>query len=130
MKVSGLQIFWLMFSMEMGMTLLLTLPGAIADTKQDTWISMILASMFAITTTFIATKLSLLYPDLTFIEYSQRILGKWLGKIIVRLALVFRRLHTSGLASGKCHISRKNREYNFNSRTHPFLTANTEMPPM
>ncbi|WP_425463880.1 GerAB/ArcD/ProY family transporter [Paenibacillus taihuensis] len=31
---------------------------------------------------YIAIKLSLLYPDETFIEYVPRILGKWLGKTI------------------------------------------------
>ncbi len=83
MKISSSQIFWMIASMEIGMTLLLTIAPAIRDAKQDAWISMIIGSIASILITYIIVKVSLLYPNQTFIEYSQTILGKWLGKIIV-----------------------------------------------
>ncbi|NRF93208.1 endospore germination permease [Paenibacillus frigoriresistens] len=83
MKISGLQMFWMMATLEFGMTLLLSQSPAIAEAKQDAWISFIIAGVAAIMLTFVSAKLSLLYPHQTFIQYSQTILGKWLGKIIV-----------------------------------------------
>ena len=83
MKISGIQVFWMMASMEVGMTVLLTMTPAISDAKQDAWISMLLAGIVAVAITFIAVKLSLLYPHQTFIQFSQTILGKWLGRVIV-----------------------------------------------
>jgi spore germination protein KB len=83
MKISALQIFWMVAVVELGMTLLLTQSPAIAAAKQDAWISFAVAGLSGVVITFIAGKLSLLYPNQTFIEYCQTILGKWLGKLIV-----------------------------------------------
>ncbi|MFB5192380.1 GerAB/ArcD/ProY family transporter [Alicyclobacillus fastidiosus] len=83
MKISSVQIFWMMASMEIGMTVLLSMSPSIGDAKQDAWISMLIATSAVLLIVFIATKLSLLYPNQTLIQFSQIILGKWLGKIIV-----------------------------------------------
>src|SRR4051794_41137845 len=47
------------------------------------WISYAISGAAAVAITFVSGKLSLLYPNQTFVEYSQTILGKWLGKLIV-----------------------------------------------
>jgi spore germination protein KB len=83
MKISGYQLFWLIFTMEFGMTAIFTVTPAVFLAKQDAWISLILASLICLFTTFVAVKLSLLHPEQTFVQYSQTILGKWLGKIIL-----------------------------------------------
>ncbi|WP_169091358.1 endospore germination permease [Paenibacillus sp. PL91] len=83
MKISGYQLFWLIFTMEFGMTAIFTLSPAVFLAKQDAWISMILATLICLFTTYVAVKLSLLYPEQTFIQYSQLIIGKWLGRIIL-----------------------------------------------
>ena len=83
MKISGVQIFWLMFSLLTGNMMLKTIGPAIREAKQDAWISFLLASILGIIIVFIATKVSLLYPDQTLIEYSKTILGKWLGNVVV-----------------------------------------------
>lgn len=83
MKISALQIFWIMAIYQFGMTLLLTQSSAIAASKQDAWISMAIAGIAGVVITIIGGKLSLLYPKQTFFEYCQTILGKWLGKLIV-----------------------------------------------
>ncbi|NQX58168.1 GerAB/ArcD/ProY family transporter [Paenibacillus qinlingensis] len=88
MKISGYQLFWLIFSMEFGMTALFTISNPVFLAKQDAWISMIFAMLICLFTTFVAVKLSLLYPEQTFIQYTQTILGKWLGKIILLLYFV------------------------------------------
>ncbi|MEH7418449.1 endospore germination permease [Neobacillus drentensis] len=83
MKISPRQLFWIIAILDIGMTLLLTQTPAIAAAKQDAWICFVIAGAASIGLIFIAGKLSLLYPNQTFIEYSQTILGKWLGRIIV-----------------------------------------------
>ncbi|MFC5653328.1 endospore germination permease [Paenibacillus solisilvae] len=82
MKISGLQILWLIFSMQIGM-ILLRLTQAIAQSKQDAWISVLLAGVAGIGITYVSAKVSVLYPNQTFIEFTQTILGKWLGKIVI-----------------------------------------------
>lgn len=83
MKISGSQIFWMMFTFEVGNSLLLTISSTIRSVKQDAWISMVIAGLVGIAITFLATKLSSLYPNQTMIEFSQTILGKWLGKLMM-----------------------------------------------
>lgn len=83
MKITAKQLFWVIAILEIGMTLLLTQSPAVSEAKQDAWISFAFAGVAGVAITFVAGKLSLLYPDQTFIEYCQTILGKWLGKIIV-----------------------------------------------
>jgi spore germination protein KB len=83
MKISGIQIFWMMATFEMGMSILLTITPTIVEVKQDAWISSLLAGLISVGVAFVSTKVSLLYPNQTFIEYSQSILGKWLGRFIM-----------------------------------------------
>ena len=83
MKISHIQIFWLIFIFEVGNTLLLSVSKAIEYGKQDAWISFFLASLIAMAFTYIATKVGLLYPNQSLIEYSKIILGKWIGNIVV-----------------------------------------------
>lgn len=82
-KISGSQVFWMIGVMEYGMSALLTIAPAISKAKQDAWISFLIAGGIAVFVAFVATKLSLLYPGQTLVEYSQTILGKWLGKMII-----------------------------------------------
>jgi spore germination protein KB len=63
MKISSLQIFWMVAIFEFGMTLLLTQSPAIAAAKQDAWMSLTVAGLAGVGITFVAGKLSLLYPN-------------------------------------------------------------------
>ncbi|MEF2245337.1 GerAB/ArcD/ProY family transporter [Paenibacillus sp. IITD108] len=83
MKISGLQLFWLILNTITGLGILFTLSPAIAEAKQDAWISITLSGIIGLCMMILAVKVSLLYPEQTFIQYSQTILGKWLGKILV-----------------------------------------------
>lgn len=82
MKISHKQLFWIIAVLEIGMTLLLTLSPTLESAKQDAWISLAVAGMAGAGITLVAGKLSLLYPNQTFVEYCQTILGKWLGRLI------------------------------------------------
>lgn len=88
MKISSSQIFWILASFEIGMTLLLTIPPSLTYAKQDAWISFLAAAAAASAITYASLKLSLLYPDQTFVEFIPAIVGKWPGKLVVALYLL------------------------------------------
>ncbi|OKP95458.1 endospore germination permease [Paenibacillus sp. P46E] len=88
MKITGIQVFWLIFSMDLGMTLVMTLTPGLQAAKQDAWISIILAGCIALMVALLATQAAHLYPGQTLVEYSQVILGTWMGKIVVVIYLV------------------------------------------
>ncbi|SEN14805.1 endospore germination permease [Paenibacillus sp. OV219] len=83
MKISGYQLFWLVYTLDYGKTAIFTISPAILAAKQDAWLSIIAASLIGLVTTYIAVKVSLLHPKQTFIQYTQTILGKWLGTVIL-----------------------------------------------
>lgn len=88
MKLTKYQLFWLLFTMEMGMTLLITIGPTFKIAKQGAPLATLLAGVASLVITYIAIKLSLLYPEQTFIEYVPKIIGKWLGKTIVFIYLL------------------------------------------
>ncbi|MFD0682000.1 MULTISPECIES: GerAB/ArcD/ProY family transporter [unclassified Paenibacillus] len=88
MQLSGGQIFWLMTTTEIGMCILLSISPSIKEAGQDAWISIIIAGMAAMLITGMSIKISLHFPNLTFVEYSQVILGKWIGKGILLIYFV------------------------------------------
>jgi spore germination protein KB len=89
MKISGTQIFWMMFTFEVGNSLLMTISATIREAKQDAWMSMVIAGLFGVAITFFAAKLGSQYPNQTIIEFSQTILGKWFGKLLMISYLLY-----------------------------------------
>lgn len=83
MKLSQIQLFWLVFIFHTGNMLLIAIGPMAVSSKQDAWISAIIATIVGTLITFIASKVSLLYPKQTLIQYSTIILGKWLGNLII-----------------------------------------------
>ena len=88
MKISGIQIFWLLFTFLTGNTILLTINEAIFDAKQDAWISLLITSAIAFLLVIIYTKVGLLHPNETLIQLSKTILGKWLGNLVIIIYLI------------------------------------------
>ncbi|SFI40460.1 spore germination protein KB [Paenibacillus sp. UNC496MF] len=83
MKLTNYQLFWLLFSMESGMTVMLVISPTFRAARQGSPLAALLAGGAALLATFVAAKLSLLYPNDTFVEYVPKIIGRWLGKAIV-----------------------------------------------
>jgi spore germination protein len=76
---------------------ILTLPRAAPEIVQspDVWISVILGGLIAIIAGVIIAKLSQQFPQKTFFQYSQEIVGKWVGGLF-SLLIVCYFLLTSG----------------------------------
>lgn len=83
MSLSGIQLFWIIVSFQCGNMLLLTISPVINDAQQDAWISSIIAGAAGLLIAYVSTKLSVLFPGQSIVQYSQAILGKWLGKLMI-----------------------------------------------
>src|SRR4051812_36118320 len=85
-KISGFQLFVLVVLFEMGSAILL---GIGAHVKQDAWIAILFGLAGGIIVFFIYYRLYMYYPDLPLTSYLQKILGKWFGRIIGLLYIVY-----------------------------------------
>lgn len=87
MKLTRTQMMWLVFCTNVGLPIFLS--GTIKIVKQDAWISMALAGAAGFIVIVLATASAKHYPGQTFIEFSQEVLGKWLGRFVVLPYLAF-----------------------------------------
>lgn len=51
-------------------------------TKHDVWVSAVLAGIIGLIGCYVVIALALKYPEQTIVQYSQEILGTWLGKFL------------------------------------------------
>lgn len=83
MKLSGSQLVWMIVTTEIVAIIGINITPAILISKQDTWISMLVAGGIGAALTFLVVHLSMLHPNQTLTQFSQALLGKWLGRLIV-----------------------------------------------
>jgi len=81
-KISASQLFILMVLFELGTSLLLPIA---MDVKQDSWLAILVGTVFSFVLFLIYHKLYLYYPDLLPTEYMQKILGKAMGTLLAFL---------------------------------------------
>ncbi|ANE45787.1 hypothetical protein SY83_05155 [Paenibacillus swuensis] len=75
--------------MQVVMAILLTSSATVRISGQDAWISAMITVLLGIVTVFINVKLSLMYPEKTFIDFVRIMLGPWLGGGMVLLYLLY-----------------------------------------
>ncbi|MEO3944418.1 GerAB/ArcD/ProY family transporter [Gorillibacterium sp. CAU 1737] len=70
---------------------LMTLPREVAQTGKvpDVWISIIISGLFYAFISWIMVKLAECYPQQTFYEFIQRLIGSWAGKAIGLLLVIY-----------------------------------------
>ncbi|MGN9865209.1 spore germination protein [Bacillus swezeyi] len=75
---------------------ILTLPRTSVDEVKtpDVWITLILGGIIALAAAIIMVKLNHQYPEKTFYEYSQDIIGKWIGGLIGLLFVCYLLAHS------------------------------------
>ncbi|TVY07478.1 GerAB/ArcD/ProY family transporter [Paenibacillus cremeus] len=83
MKISGNQLFWIMFCFQVHYAL----NPALLYGKQDAWIICAMGGIAAVFLTLVMVKISLMSKGEAFVVYCQKVLGKGLGKGIVLLYL-------------------------------------------
>ncbi|MCF6409808.1 GerAB/ArcD/ProY family transporter [Pseudalkalibacillus salsuginis] len=80
-KISVRQFRILVILFTIG-TSILIVPATLAfEAKQDAWIAAILGVGMGLLVILLYNKLGLMFPDMTFVQMNQKILGKWLGKM-------------------------------------------------
>lgn len=95
-KISAAQMGIMMYPTIIATAILLVPAITARHAKQDMWLSPFWASLIGFLTVYIAVQLHQLYPQKTLIEYSEEILGKFLGKA-VGLVFLFFYLHANGV---------------------------------
>ncbi len=95
-KISAAQMGMMMYPTIIATAILLVPAITARHAKQDMWLSPLWASLIGFLTVHIAVRLHQLYPKKTIIEYSEDILGKFLGKVI-GLIFLFYYLHATGI---------------------------------
>jgi len=83
MSMTAKQLFWILFSLEIGNTLLVTISPTAALTRQNLWLSYIAAGILCMLITWIAARVALLHPHRDFLDICRAILGNWLGTLVV-----------------------------------------------
>ncbi|OCT13575.1 hypothetical protein A8709_18450 [Paenibacillus pectinilyticus] len=88
MKISTWQLFWMFTTLEISMSIWLTISPTIEIAKQDAWISIVVAGIIGLGLTTILVRVSQRHPSQTLVEFAQKLFGKWIGKLISLLYLV------------------------------------------
>lgn len=88
-KISRMQVFLLIPNILFGKAIGITSGVIVRKLGADTWISMtfgfIIGGIIISLLTYLASK----FPDKTIINYSEELLGKWIGKLIGVLLIIF-----------------------------------------
>ena len=96
-KISNSQFVYLMTMFLLG-TAMLIVPTIVAEhAVQNAWLSVLLGIAIGVVCCILYANLAARYPDLTLAEYSEKILGKWLGKMVSLLFFLYLLVLTSGL---------------------------------
>ncbi|NHM28387.1 GerAB/ArcD/ProY family transporter [Desulfofundulus sp. TPOSR] len=95
-KISGLQMVYLLINV-VGATALVFLPGFTASiVERDAWVTPVLATLPGFYVILVITALGRRFPDRTIVQYIEKLLGPWLGKIIAFFYVLFF-LHVNGV---------------------------------
>jgi len=88
-KISPHQFKLLVILSYIGTTILPTPSRLAFDSKQDAWISAILGTILGLLLVWLYNSLGNNFGSMTIVEYIENLLGKWLGKLISILFIIF-----------------------------------------
>ncbi|WP_391122827.1 GerAB/ArcD/ProY family transporter [Psychrobacillus sp. L3] len=98
-KINSFQFLVLVIFFTVG-TSILELPSALAAySKQDAWIASIIGTIIGILVIWFFTKIAAWFPNLTYVQINEKILGKWFGKFSATLFVSLCLLYTASLLS-------------------------------
>ncbi|WP_173275175.1 endospore germination permease [Paenibacillus sp. NEAU-GSW1] len=79
----------LLFLFALGTAALIVMTTVVAIAKQDAWITTLVVAPINYWFLLIYLKLAERFPDMTLAQYTEKILGKWLGKALLLLYVFF-----------------------------------------
>nr|WP_276316134.1 endospore germination permease [Paenibacillus lignilyticus] len=87
-KISPWQLFWMFTTLEISMSIWLTVSPSIEIARQDAWISLVVAGVIGLFVTLICLRVSQRHSSHTLVEFAQKLFGKWIGKLIAVLYIL------------------------------------------
>ncbi|MGP7818886.1 GerAB/ArcD/ProY family transporter [Niallia sp. 01092] len=88
-KISSRQLMVLVILFNIGTTILLA-PGSFAFTaQQDGWVASIFGVAIGLLFVLLYNGLGKLFPEFTLVQISEKVLGKWVGKIVSLLFMSY-----------------------------------------
>jgi spore germination protein KB len=88
-KITSVAVFFSLMNV-IGATAVVALPGTAARfAGRDAWLVPIVSSISGLVVILLVTELGRRFPGKTLIEYTQEILGSWVGKVIGALYMIF-----------------------------------------
>ncbi|RCW51035.1 GerAB/ArcD/ProY family transporter [Paenibacillus prosopidis] len=88
-KISVRQFTVIVMFYTIGTTILVIPSSLAADADQDAWIAAILGWVLGLLIVGFYIRLGRLFPNMTLIEYNEKVFGKWLGKKISLFFIFF-----------------------------------------
>ncbi|WP_186445590.1 GerAB/ArcD/ProY family transporter [Paenibacillus cremeus] len=88
MKITPWQLFWTLTTLEISMSIWLTVSPTIETSRQDAWISLAVAGVIGFVVTLIYVQVCQRNASQTLVEFAQTLLGKWVGKLIAVLYIL------------------------------------------
>ncbi|PAB57762.1 GerAB/ArcD/ProY family transporter [Anaeromicrobium sediminis] len=88
-KISPRQFRILVTMCYIGTSILFSPVGLAADAKQDAWLAAIVGNILGLLLVCIYNTVGNYFSNMTLIEYTEKVLGKWLGKTLSLLFISF-----------------------------------------
>ncbi|WP_342430820.1 GerAB/ArcD/ProY family transporter [Neobacillus sp. FSL H8-0543] len=85
-KINAYQLFVLVVLFEMGSAILV---GLGMNAKQDAWIGILMGMAGGVLLFLVYYRLFRFYPDLPLTGYAQKILGKWMGRVLSFIYIIY-----------------------------------------
>lgn len=95
--ISSNQFKLLVILCYLGTAILITPRGLAFEAKQDAWIAVLFGIIFSLFLVWLYNSLGSLFPNMTIVQYSQKLLGKWLGKLLSFFFIIFAFLNAAML---------------------------------
>ncbi|MED1467250.1 endospore germination permease [Bacillus salipaludis] len=97
LKISVRQFRILVILFSIGTTIFV-MPGSLAqEVKQDAWIAAIIGTAIGFLTVALYIAIGRMFPTMTLVEIIEKLLGKWLGKAISLMFVIFSFINSADL---------------------------------
>ena len=96
-KINAYQFLVLVIFFTIGTSILVIPSNLAAQVKQDAWISAIIGTAIGLLIVWLFCTIAQWFPDLTYVQIIEKLLGKWIGKAVSILFILISLLYTANL---------------------------------
>jgi spore germination protein KB len=88
-QISEKQFFLLVYLYILGSSILYAPAIVTSQAKQDGWIAIIIATILGVVYAFSIAYFQSRFPSLTLLDISEKVVGKWVGKVLIALFIFY-----------------------------------------